>query len=135
MSGIFPEGLTQKEFDLLNQCVNDSSNQSPSKLFDQTQNHLEKIRNAHSRNAYVNLRLAEAICNTFHTVINEWDHLPQKSYPWLCGMMKYFVLSSDLEDDFNSPIGFDDDVEIMNACLRFAGREDLCINPEDYDDV
>jgi len=135
MSGIFPEGLTQKAFDLLNKCAKDASSLSTNELLDRAASHLEKIREAQRRNAYVNLKLAEAIYNNFQIVVNDWDRLPQASYPWLQGMMYYFALSSDLEDDFISPIGFDDDVEIMNACLRFADREDLCLNPEDFDDV
>ena len=135
MPGLFPEGLTQKEFDLLNSCVKDASSLTPTGLLERAARHLEKIREAQRRNAYVNLKLAEAIYNNFQIVVNDWDLLPQASYPWLQGMMYYFALSSDLEDDFISPIGFDDDVEIMNACLRFADREDLCLNPEDFDDV
>ena len=34
-----------------------------------------------------------------------------------------------------SPIGFEDDNEVLNACLRLAGRDDLCLKPEDYDDA
>ena len=32
-------------------------------------------------------------------------------------------------------IAVDDDAEVLNACLRFAGYDDLCVNPEAYDDV
>lgn len=135
MPGIFPEGLTQKEFDLLSSCVKDAFSLTPDGLLERAASHLEKIHEAQKRNAYVNLKLAEAIYNIFQNLVNDWNNLPQVSYPWLQGMMYYFTLSSDLEDDFISPIGFDDDVEIMNACLRFADREDLCINPEDFDDV
>ena len=35
------------------------------------------------------------------------------------------------EDDHESPIGFDDDAEVINACLRMAGRDDLCVDPEE----
>jgi hypothetical protein len=46
-------------------------------------------------------------------------------------MILYFSSANKEEDDHKSPIGFDDDAEVINACLRVAGRNDLCINPED----
>jgi uncharacterized membrane protein YkvA (DUF1232 family) len=135
MSSLFPEGLTQKEFSLLTQCANSASDIPTPDLIKSAKSYLEQVRLAHVDNIYINLNLAEALFNTFSTAIESWDDLPHHSRPWIKGMIQYFCLSSDLESDFDSPIGFDDDVEIMNACLRLAGREDLCINPEDFDDV
>ena len=135
MTGLFPEGLTEKEFSLLTLCSNEVAGLSPIELMSQAADHLEKVRLAHSKNIFINLKLAKAIFNTFQTVTIQWERLPSQSHPWLRGMMRYFFLSSDLESDFSSPIGFEDDAEIMNACLRLAGREDLCINSEDFDDV
>lgn len=42
---------------------------------------------------------------------------------------------NDDEPDFTSPIGFEDDTEVLNACLRLAQLGALCLHPEDYDDV
>jgi hypothetical protein len=81
------------------------------------------------------LKLAEAIFNTMKAIVERLEMLPDHAHPWLRGMMTYFTLTPDLESDFASPIGFDDDVQIMNACLSHAGLEDLCLNPEDFDDV
>jgi hypothetical protein len=47
----------------------------------------------------------------------------------------YYANADDAEADLTSPIGFEDDVEVLNACLRFARLDELCLNPEDYDDV
>ena len=132
---LFPEGLTQKEFAALSKCAKDVACDPLTNLVRQSKDHLEKALIARKKNVFVNYRLAEAIYNNFCTIIKEWDSIPNHARPWCRGMMKYFTLSSDLESDFTSPIGFDDDVEIMNACLRLAGREDLCLNPEDFDDV
>ena len=135
MTGLFPEGLTEKEFSLLTRCSNEVSGLSPMELLNLAEEHLEKVRRAHSKNIFINFKLAKEIFNTFRVVTTQWGNLPKHSYPWLRGMMRYFTLSTDLESDFTSPIGFDDDVDIMNACLKLAGREDLCLNPEDFDDV
>jgi uncharacterized membrane protein YkvA (DUF1232 family) len=108
---------------------------SPIELLDQAKKYLEKIKMAYKKNVFINLKLAEAIFLNMQSVVERWDNLPPHCYPWLRGMMKYFTLPSDIESDFTSPIGFDDDVEIMNACLCHAGLEELCLNPEDFDDV
>ena len=132
---LFPEGLSQKEFTVLSKCTKEVADHSIDSLLSQAKDHLQKAYLAYKENIFVNYRLAEAIFYRFNTIIKEWESIPQHARPWCRGMMKYFILSSDLESDFTSPIGFDDDVEIMNACLRLAGREDLCLNPEDFDDV
>ena len=42
-------------------------------------------------------------------------------------------MSEDDESDHLSPIGFEDDAEVLNACLRFANLPELCLKTEDYD--
>jgi uncharacterized membrane protein YkvA (DUF1232 family) len=135
MACLFPEGLTEKEFSLLTRCSNEVSEFSLTELLKLAEEHLEIVRRAHSKNIFINFKLAKEIFNTFQLVADQWDSNPGHSHPWLKGMIRYFSLSTDLESDLTSPIGFDDDVEIMNACLRLASREDLCLNPEDFDDV
>lgn len=49
--------------------------------------------------------------------------------------MRYFATRNDNEPDFQSPLGFEDDAEILNACLKFIDRDDLCLNVEDYDNA
>ena len=135
MDNLFPEGLTDKEFEALNICAKEASKISLNELLDQAEVYLEKVRIANEQNVFVNIRLAEAIFATINTVFKQWESIPIHARPWCCGMAKYFFTQHDIEDDLISPIGFEDDVEIMNACLCLAGREDLCVNPEDFDDV
>ncbi len=127
MAALLPEGLTKKELELLTNCANEVSETSPVDLLKKAGEHLEKAQHAYADNVFVNFQLAETIYHTFETIVEQWENHPEPSRPWLRGMIRYFTLSSDLEDDFTSPIGFDDDVDIMNACLKLAGREDLCI--------
>ncbi len=130
-----PRGLTKKEFDLLTECADEVSETRPEALLKQAGEHLENAREAYAKSVFVNIRLARAIYRNFEKIVDQWEKLPGAARPWLRGAMRYFALSSDLEDDFTSPIGFDDDVDIMNACLKLAGREDLSLDPEDFDDV
>ena len=36
---------------------------------------------------------------------------------------------------FAHPVGFEDDTEVLNGCLRLAGPDELCLAPEDYGDA
>lgn len=135
MAGLFPGGLTAKAFDLLNGCARDAADKSMEQLLNLAALHLEDIRQASAQNLFINFTLADQIVRTFQHIGAQWEAVPSHGKPWIKGMIRYFCLSTDLESDFESPIGFDDDVEIVNACLRLAGREDLCIDPEDFDDV
>jgi hypothetical protein len=135
MSELYPEGLTQKEIDYLTKCSQEVANFQPEQLLDQANNHLKRIRMLHARYLHINVKLAEAIVRTFQHIFNDWENVPPHARAWCRGMVQYFCVSDDDEHDFSSPIGFKDDAEIMNACLRLAGREDLCINPDDFGDV
>lgn len=135
MRGLFPEGLTRKAFDMLGKCSKEFTDLSKVELLGNARAYLDNIRRAHEKNIFVNFKLAEAIFNTMESVVAQWDILPSFCQPWFKGMMKYFTLTTDLENDLTSPIGFDDDADMLNACLRLAGRDDWCINPEDFDDV
>ena len=89
----------------------------------------------HARYLHINVKLADAIVRAFQNFFNDWENVPPHARSWCRGMVQYFCVSDDDEHDYSSPSGFKDDAEIMNACLRLAGREDLCINPENFDDV
>ena len=135
MSDLFPEGLTQNEFDTLTKCLKEVANFQAEQLLDLAEDYLKRIRMLHSKNPHINVRLAEAIVLTFRDIFGDWENIPHQARSWCRGMVQYFCVADDNEHDFSSPIGFKDDAEVMNACLRLAGREDLCINPEDFVDV
>ncbi len=130
-----PVGLTSTQFKRLSEYAHESSLLPPAALLEKARAHLREAAAAYRRNRLVNLRLATAIGETIGDVIGEWDALPEVARPWLAAAILYFSSHQDEEPDFTSPIGFEDDLEVLNACLRFARREELCLRPEDYDDV
>jgi uncharacterized membrane protein YkvA (DUF1232 family) len=130
-----PSGLTRCQFDRLFEYAGRSEAMSSDDLLSAARQHLEQTRAAHARNRMINVRLASAIVNVLGGVVGTWDTINGKAGWWLRGAMYYFAISDDDEPDFQSPIGFEDDAEILNACLRFAGRDDLCLNVQDYDDA
>jgi len=135
MNDFFPTGLSREAHELLSLCVHKSENSALGGLLGRVDQHVNDTRDAASRNSMVNVALAVVIADVLHGLVDDWDHVPSHARPWLRGMMCYFYEHGDEEPDFTSPIGFEDDVEVLNACLRLANREELCINPEDYDDA
>ena len=135
MSNFFPEGLTKSEFGSLSRCAQQVADIPLADLLQEAENHVQNARTASEQNCMVNVAMADGLLAVLQKMAADWGRIPSHAEPWCKGMIRYFTLCDDDEDDFSSPIGFDDDAEVINACLRLAGRGDLCINPEDFDDV
>jgi len=132
---LFPKDLTGRQLDDLNSCIHEARDLALEDLLQRAQGHLTEARAAAERDPLINVALAKAIVGVLEDVTGHWEELPVQSRSWLRGAMGYFTSGADEESDFGSPIGFEDDAEILNACLRHAERDDLCLNPEDYDDA
>jgi uncharacterized membrane protein YkvA (DUF1232 family) len=133
--GLFPQGLGRSQLARLTDLSDRAAKMTRAELLQCTQQHLARTRTAFERNRMVNVRLAEAIGQTIEKVTDRWDALPTNARNWFVGAIVYFSSCDDEEPDFDSPIGFEDDAEVLNACLRFAKMDDLCLNVEDYDDA
>jgi uncharacterized membrane protein YkvA (DUF1232 family) len=71
--------------------------------------------------------LAAKIRTSLVAAINAWDSIELDDRPWLAAAVVYFVESDDDEHDLDSPVGFDDDAEVVNAVMAMIGRKDLMI--------
>ena len=132
---LHPSGLTRSQFGCLNQCAEEGAHLQPQEMLQKACQHLENAISASDTNCLINVRLAKAILDVIQMVVNQWDQLSGAHRYWLAGAMAYFSSGSDDEPDFSSPIGFEDDTEVLNACLRFANLSHLCLKVENYDDV
>jgi len=130
---LFPQGLNRYLADSVSAAAQKASGIDLDYLNNRLQEHLDRTKVASQANPMVHVALAEAVVNTYSVLIAQWDTLPEPAVPWLKAAMLYFVEVDDDDHDFDSPIGFEDDVEVLNACLRMAGLEELCLNPEDFD--
>jgi uncharacterized membrane protein YkvA (DUF1232 family) len=130
-----PAGLTNNQLDRLTAYAKRASKLALEDLQEVARRHLQDTIAAHQHNPFVNLRLAQALCDTIQQLATNWHTLRPEARFWLSGAILYFAKSDDDEPDFTSPIGFEDDAEVLNACLRLARLDDLCLHPEDYDDV
>ncbi|MYL37369.1 hypothetical protein [Halobacillus litoralis] len=101
---------------------------NPSILRQTIENHFEKIQEATKQNEFINLHLAEKIREVCLILINEYKKVSHDEQRYINATINYFVDINDEEDDLYSPLGFDDDAEIVNECLELIGKEDLTID-------
>lgn len=133
MTKFFPEGLAPSEFAELEQCAVRAAHMELSELLRGARDHVAETRRKAEANPLLDVQVAEALLASIEEIATAWDALPSHAQQWCRGMMLYFADCNQGGDDYDSPVGFDDDAEVVNACLRLAGRPDLCVNPEDFD--
>ena len=135
--------LSRRQLDVLTRYADAARNATLTDLLRETDDHVADARLAHKDNPLVNVPLAEALAGVIRRLVDDWEtgrFEPEASLRydvgyWLRGALRYFSHSDDEEPDLSSPLGFEDDAEVLNACLRLAGLDDWCIHPEDYDDA
>lgn len=132
---LFPVGLSRELYAMLSQHQSDCNRAKLAAALVQVEKKLLVVRQAQKENAYINVALADAIAGRIRSMAERWQSIPSHARPWCYGVIRYFIHDQDSEPDFSSPIGFEDDAEVLNACVRLAGMDDLILNPEDYDDV
>jgi len=133
--GLKPTGISRKQFAALVDYASQSEAFDAAELLRKVKRHLDDAGVAHTRNRIVNLRLATAIGDAAEKLISDWDSIPKEHRNWFGGAILYFADSRDSEHDFSSAIGFEDDAEVMNVCLKLAGKSTLCIDIEDFDNA
>lgn len=132
---LFPTGLSKEEFELLNKHVSTCPYKHLKDLLPAAEDYCKTISNVALSKPMVNSKLASGILDIFKKLSDEWETVAESARPWLCGAMCYFTSSNDSINDLDSSIGFEDDLEVLNACLRYANKENLSLNPEDFDNA
>lgn len=131
MRSFLPEGLSQEELKELDDCVACAEALALEELLARAREHVSRTRAAYEVNPLLDLGLAEALLRAIEALFGQWQSVPSFARGWCKGMVLYFASCNKDEDDHESPIGFDDDAEVINSCLRMAGRDDLCVDPEE----
>ncbi len=107
--------------------------QSLGALIESSNQYASKISELSKSNAMINLKLVKVIQSTIQKLEKGWPNFDADQKRWLSAAINYFIDKEDDSPDLDSFIGFEDDAEVLNACLEFAGREDWEIKIEDYD--
>ncbi|MBK6606657.1 MAG: hypothetical protein IPG24_14520 [Leptospiraceae bacterium] len=128
-----PSNLNQKEFEILQKLSNEYAKTPILELTNRTKKYTKELEEIAKTNGLLNLKLAQRINDTILKVEKLWSELALDSQYWLKGAIAYYFLTEDEEDDISSAIGFDDDAEVLNACLRLAELNQFIIRIEDFD--
>lgn len=128
MSQQLKEILSPKYYETLLQILPKSQKYKADHLFEACSLHANYALEKFKENPIIDLETAEKLANTFKGIEENWDTLSDQAKDYLKASMYYFAISEDDEPDFISFTGFDDDVEVINACLKFAGLEKLLID-------
>lgn len=118
-----PEGLNERQMARLEEHVRRGQLLAPDRLLQAAYAHLEDVRSAQVNHPEIDAALAESICHVLDRVVSDWESFSPAEQSWLRGALRYFTKSDDELPDFETG-GFHDDVEVLNACLRFARRHD-----------
>ncbi len=117
-----PRGLNECQLARLEEHVRRGQLLTPEQLLQAAYAHLEDVQEEQSQHPEIDAALAESICRVLGRVVSEWDVFSPAEQSWLRGALWYFIKSDDEQPDFQAS-GFRDDLEVLNACLRFARRE------------
>lgn len=80
--------------------------------------HLDRVREAARDNEFVDIAEAERLHAQLRSALGAWDDLDGEQRQILSEAVTYLVRTDDEEDDVQSPIGFEDDTEVVAAALR-----------------
>ena len=121
----FPGGLDPElEIAFKPLCLELSTEQVV-ELAERVRAHLEALRQLARVNKALDNATAEAIARRLVGLLGEMDSLPKEQSRLVVGASRYFTRSMDIQPDFNSQVGFEDDVTVFNFMMRQIGREDL----------
>ncbi len=117
-----PVGLNARQSARLEEHVRRGQLLTPERLLQAAYAHLEDVQDAQVQHPEIDLEAAGAICVVLSRIVSEWDAFSPTEQSWLRGALWYFIKTQDEHPDFDAG-GFRDDLEVLNACLRFARRE------------
>lgn len=98
---------------------------------DRVDGHLSLVQAAQTINVAVDIVLAEKIANSLLGLLDDRKSLGFEERRLLAGAVEYFVLSTDNDNDLDSPVGLLDDARVTNAAAAALGRPDLMIEMAD----
>ncbi len=128
-----PDGLNERQLARLEEHVRRGQLLSPEQLLQAAYAHLEDVQGEQAQHPEIDRVLAESICHVLGRVVSEWDVFSPTQQSWLRGALWYFIKSDDDQPDFQAD-GFRDDQEVLNACLRFAQRDQWTLPSEGLSD-
>jgi uncharacterized membrane protein YkvA (DUF1232 family) len=80
------------------------------------------------RNDFVDLELGERVAGSCRALVDGWAGYAPEQRQLVAAAVGYFATQHDADDDFSSPIGFEDDAAVVSAVAVALGRPDLAVD-------
>lgn len=91
-------------------------------LSNKVDEHLSSAKEALSDNEFVDIKAGESLARVSHYLIEKLSGLSNEHRQLAVAAIYYFIESDDEEHDFDSILGFDDDIKVMNKTLYYIGH-------------
>ncbi len=89
--------------------------------------YLKTIHAQAPKNRNINLELIDRMGAVFDQLLDGYTTFPEEHRALVVGAARYFIETSDANDDLTDPLGFDDDLAVLNTVLMVIGRHDLVL--------
>ena len=83
--------------------------------------YVNRVRGAAATRDFVDLRTAVRLADELEAELDRVDDLDAEGRALVWAAIDYFLDESDAEADLTSPLGFDDDADVVHAVLRQVG--------------
>jgi uncharacterized membrane protein YkvA (DUF1232 family) len=100
---------------------------NPILLKQSLEKYIEKIKEETMSNEFINVELANKIKNVCLVLIEEYENVDNEKKKYIVATINYFVTANDDEEDLFSPLGFDDDADVLNECLYLIDKKELTV--------
>lgn len=128
MSRELKDNLSEKHYTTFTQIMRMSDKYEVKHLFEASTKHADYALEKFKENVLIDFEAAEKMAAAIKGLEKCWDSLDTKAQRYFKVAMYYFAISEDDEPDFSSFTGFDDDVAVLNACLKYAELDDMIID-------
>lgn len=109
---------------IFEQHRSDNSNLLSSKVSE----HLTSAKNSLDSNEFIDIKAAESLARVSHYLIEKLIDMSNEDKQLAVAAIYYFIESEDDEHDFDSILGFDDDIQVMNKIVNHLGYANMEIS-------
>jgi hypothetical protein len=80
-----------------------------------------------AHNPDLSLATIDRLATALKALCHDYPLLPDAQKPLVIAAVRYFLDPDDAADDLLDPLGFDDDLAVLNSVLLAIGRDDLIV--------
>ena len=96
-------------------------------LATQVQDYVRFVEQAPDRNPQLSLDLVRRLAAACQALLADYPAYSREHRALVVGAARYFVESTDANNDWQDLFGFDDDLAVINAVAHEVGRDDLVV--------